>query len=61
VAGFMRDLYPDNKTLLSRGLGIDDGGLYALGGLEKKIFVAQYRLMLPSEQQIVRKLKEIKQ
>ena len=32
---------------------------YALGGLENKIFVAEYRLCLPSEEQITTELKKI--
>ena len=33
---------------------------YALGGLEKRIFVAEYRIKLPTERQIREKLKMIK-
>jgi predicted nuclease of restriction endonuclease-like (RecB) superfamily len=53
----------DNPTIgliLCEDIGHEEA-VYALGGLEKKIFVAQYRLVLPSEKQIVQKLKEIKQ
>ena len=32
---------------------------YALGGLEEKIFVAQYRLCLPSEEQIAQEVHRI--
>ena len=33
---------------------------YALGGLENKIFVAEYRTKLPSEEEIITRLKELR-
>lgn len=32
---------------------------YALGGLEEKIFVAEYRVKLPTEEEIVERLREL--
>jgi len=34
--------------------------MYALDGLEKKIFIAKYKLKLPSEEEIKNKLKKLK-
>ncbi len=53
----------DNKTIgliLCEDIGYEEA-VYALGGLEKKIFVAQYRLKLPSEKQIIEKLRDSKE
>ena len=52
----------DNPTIgliLCEDIGYEEA-VYALGGLEKKIFIAQYRLKLPSEKQIAEKLRTIK-
>ncbi|HRK61734.1 MAG TPA: PDDEXK nuclease domain-containing protein [Candidatus Omnitrophota bacterium] len=52
----------DNPTIgliLCEDIGYEEA-VYALGGLEKKVFVAQYRVTLPSEQQIEKKLKELR-
>jgi hypothetical protein len=34
--------------------------MYALNGLEEKIFIAKYKVKLPSEEEIKQKLKELK-
>jgi len=52
----------DNPTIgliLCEDIGYEEA-VYALGGLEKKIFIAQYRVKLPSEKQIAKKLRAIK-
>jgi predicted nuclease of restriction endonuclease-like (RecB) superfamily len=52
----------DNPTvglILCEDVGYEEA-VYALGGLERKIFVAQYRVKLPSEKQIAEKLRTIK-
>ncbi len=51
----------DNPTIgliLCEDIGYEEA-VYALGDLEKKIFLAKYRLNLPSERAITKKLKEI--
>lgn len=50
----------DNPTIgliLCEDVGYEEA-VYALGGLEKKIFVSRYRINLPSAQRIIKKLKE---
>ncbi len=51
----------DNPTIgliLCRDIGYEEA-VYALGGLEEKIFVAKYRVNLPSQKEIVRELRGI--
>jgi predicted nuclease of restriction endonuclease-like (RecB) superfamily len=51
----------DNPTIgliLCEDIGYEEA-IYALGGLEEKIFVAKYRLELPSERQIKEKMKRL--
>lgn len=53
----------DNPTvglILCEDVGYEEA-VYALGGLEKKIFIAQYRVRLPSEKQITEKLRSLKE
>ena len=53
----------DNPTIgliLCEDIGYEEA-IYALGGLEEKIFVAKYRLELPSEGQIKEKMKRLDQ
>lgn len=49
---------PTIGLVLCEEVGYEEA-VYALGGLEKKIFIAQYCVNLPSEKQITRKLKEL--
>ncbi len=53
----------DNPTIgliLCEDIGYEEA-IYALGGLEEKIFIAKYRLELPSERQIKEGMKRLDQ
>ncbi|OGW69672.1 MAG: hypothetical protein A2036_01825 [Omnitrophica bacterium GWA2_50_21] len=49
----------DNPTIgliLCEDIGYEEA-VYALGGLEKKIFVSKYRVVLPQEKEIIKRLR----
>ncbi len=55
----MKQDHPTIGLILCEDVGYEEA-VYALGGLERKIFVAQYRLKLPSEKEIADRLKQLK-